>query len=129
MLTKDDVQVIRDAVREELKLRLSKTDKTLTHVNRSLESMDSRIGAIDSKIELMDSRIESMELRIESIESKIETMDLKMETLHNKLDKKIDILRTETMDAIERVLATVDELNTTMDKRVKRLEEHCQVVS
>jgi hypothetical protein len=55
----------------------------------------------------------------------LDSLDLKIETFHEDIEKKIDVLRIDILDTFDEVLGSIDELNSTMDKRVSRVEKHC----
>ncbi|MBA3723466.1 MAG: hypothetical protein H0W89_01045 [Candidatus Levybacteria bacterium] len=121
MLTKSDLQLIREVIREEVEVGAKQTRNQFA---LSMVKLEGRMESVEDRLKNVENRQLRTEMGIAQIRKSLETLDLKIEAFHTKLDKKINLLRSDTLDAIEDVLKTVDELNTKMDKRVTRLEEH-----
>ncbi|HZE86717.1 MAG TPA: hypothetical protein VE090_00785 [Methylomirabilota bacterium] len=131
MLTQDDLQLIRNMMREEIGVEAKRTRHDITTVGVHLESRMFRLENQLKDVEITTTKIEN-ELKqahedIKVLNKKIETVDMKVETFNVKFDEKIAGLSHDMADGFQLVINTIDELNTGRDKRIKRLEDHVGV--
>jgi archaellum component FlaC len=104
-----------DARFDAMDVRFDGIDKRLDAMDVRFDAMDRRFDAMDVRFDGIDRRLDAMGVRFDGIDKRLDAMDVrfdgvdrKIEAWDRRLDRKIDGLRTELVDHMERIHVELD---------------------
>jgi archaellum component FlaC len=93
---------------EAVDARFDAIDVRFDGIDKRLDVMDVRFDGIDRRLDAMDVRFDGIGKRLDAMDVRFDGVDRKIEALDRRLDRKIDGLRTELVDHMERIHLELD---------------------
>jgi hypothetical protein len=67
------------------------------------DAMDARFDGIDKRLDAMDARFDGIDKRLDAMDARFDRLDRRLDAMDRRIDRKIDGLRVELVDHMERL--------------------------
>ena len=122
--TKDDLQSLRDFIRQENRRLDNSINEKIDGVNGRIDSVNERIDRVDEKIDSVKKDVTNLENKVDNLENKVDNLENKVDNLENKVDNLTDAV-IEGFDNTEQILSDWEgkPVNLISKQKKEKLKE------